>query len=59
MGILITLLCLWLLWKFFKLSFQVIWWLFVIALVAIFVKMLLFPALILIGCIVGWNVLRS
>lgn len=49
MGLLVTIAVIWLLWKLLKLSFSLLFWLIVIAIVAFFVKVLVLPALIVIG----------
>lgn len=49
MGLLVTIAVIWLLWKLLKLSFSLFFWLIAIAIVAFFVKVLVLPALIVIG----------
>ncbi|MCI1925921.1 MAG: hypothetical protein LKJ72_02585 [[Lactobacillus] timonensis] len=49
MGLLVTIAVIWLLWKLLKLSFSLLFWLIAIAIVAFFVKVLVLPALIVIG----------
>ncbi|MCI1287969.1 MAG: hypothetical protein LKG36_05160 [[Lactobacillus] timonensis] len=48
-GLLVTIAVIWLLWKLLKLSFSLLFWLIAIAIVAFFVKVLVLPALIVIG----------
>lgn len=59
MGLLLTILALWILWKLFKFSLQLMFWLIIIALIAGFVKVLIIPALFVIASLLGWNILRG
>lgn len=59
MGLLLTLIGLWILWKLFKLSLHLLFWIAIIAVAAFFVKVLILPAVLLIGGIIGWGVLRA
>lgn len=59
MELLLTLIGLWLLWKLFKLSLHLLFWIAIIAVAAFFVKTLILPAILLIGGIIGWGVLRG
>lgn len=53
MGLLLTLIGLWILWKLFKLSLHLLFWIAIIAVAAFFVKVLILPAVLLIGGIIG------
>lgn len=59
MELLLTLVGLWLLWKLFKLSLHLLFWIAIIAVATFFVKALILPAILLIGGIVGWGVLHG
>ena len=59
MELLLTLVGLWLLWKLFKLSLHLLFMIAPIAIAGIFVKRLILPAILLIGGIIGWGVLRG
>ncbi|HJA73144.1 MAG TPA: hypothetical protein H9783_02690 [Candidatus Limosilactobacillus faecipullorum] len=49
MSILIALLLIWILWKLFKFSFWLLGIILLITFVAIFIKLLLIPAILLLG----------
>lgn len=55
MGLLIAIVAIWLLWKLLKLSISILFWLIAIAVVAFFVKVLVIPALVLIGGIFAYG----
>ena len=48
MGLLIAILVLWVFWKFFKFSLWLLGFMFLLCLAALFIKVLLIPALLLI-----------
>lgn len=54
MGLLITIVAIWLLWKLLKLSFSLLFWLVAIAVVAFFIRALVIPALVVIGGIFAY-----
>jgi hypothetical protein len=54
MGLLITIVAIWLLWKLLKLSFSLLFWLVAIAVVAFFIRALIIPALVVIGGIFAY-----
>lgn len=59
MELLLTLVGLWILWKLFKLSLHLLFWIAIIAVAAFFVKVLILPAVLLIGGIIGWGVFHA
>ena len=56
MYLLITFLVLWILWKLFKFSLWLLWIMILLALAAFFVKVLIIPALVLIGGGLAWAI---
>lgn len=54
MSLLITIAIIWLCWKLLKLSVSLLFWLVAIALVAFFVKILILPALLVMGGIFAY-----
>ncbi|KRN58801.1 hypothetical protein [Limosilactobacillus secaliphilus] len=55
MSLLIAILVLWILWKFFKFSLWLLGFLILFTLAAIFIKVLLIPAILLILASVGFG----
>lgn len=49
MSLLVTIAVIWLLWKLLRLSISLLFWLIAIAVVAFFIKILVIPAIFVIG----------
>lgn len=54
MGLLLTIAAIWLLWKLLKLSISLLFWLVAIAIIAFFIRVLVIPALLVIGGIFAY-----